>query len=217
MSADISKLFSVSIKGILHYNGKYLLRKNERNEFELLGGRLEKNDRSPEERVITEFIEESGVKVEVVESREPWLYEIGYGNILIIPYMCKALSIPDELYDEDGGKVLWVDESDIDKVFMPQGYKDSIWGNVPHKSYSIPAKKYFKIMPNFVDRSYSIKVVVEGNKNILAEGELSHHDAPRDFAFKILGESYQNNELVYKKVLADPVNSSITLIYEVKR
>ena len=68
--------FSVSIKGILYQAGKYLLRKNQRNEFELLGGRLEVDDVSPEDRVIKEFLEESGVEIKVEAHREPWLYEI---------------------------------------------------------------------------------------------------------------------------------------------
>ena len=38
--------FAISVKGILEVNGKLLLRKNERLEYELLGGRLEKGDPS---------------------------------------------------------------------------------------------------------------------------------------------------------------------------
>ena len=36
--------FSVSVKGVLEVNGKYLLRKNQRLEYELLGGHLERED-----------------------------------------------------------------------------------------------------------------------------------------------------------------------------
>lgn len=49
--------FLISVKGILVYNQKLLLRKNQRNEFELLGGKLEKNDIFFEKRLIEEFQE----------------------------------------------------------------------------------------------------------------------------------------------------------------
>lgn len=136
--------FSVSIKGVLEVNGKLLLRKNERREYELLGGRLEKGDLSAEHRLITEFGEESGIKVEILDYREPWLYEIGLKNIIIVPFVCNALNVPDILVDEDGGTLHWVNATEADAVFMPQGYKDTISGNVPHKSYSIPAKFFSK-------------------------------------------------------------------------
>lgn len=39
-------MFKVSVKGIIKKNGMCLLRKNERSEYELLGGKLEYTDDS---------------------------------------------------------------------------------------------------------------------------------------------------------------------------
>nr|MBQ6740383.1 hypothetical protein [Synergistaceae bacterium] len=55
--------FSVSIKGVLKVNDKFLLRRNERGEFELLGGRLEKSDVSLKQRLKTEFLEGPELKL----------------------------------------------------------------------------------------------------------------------------------------------------------
>lgn len=208
--------FGVSIKGVLKHNGKYLLRKNERTEYELLGGRLEKDDFCPQDRLATEFIEESGIKVNVGDFCEPWLYEIGYSNVIIIPYFCEAIDIPEILYDEDGGELEWIDEEVIKSIFMPQGYKDTIWGDIPHKSYSIPAKKYFKIIPNYVERNYFVKVRVFQDNQFLWEGQLQHFNAPRDFVYKSLGEAYKDCILEAQEIAVDRDCDSIILNYKIK-
>ena len=66
-------MFKVSVKGIVADKGRYLLRINERGEYELLGGKLERADKSLADRVKQELVEESGVVVEPTEAREPWL------------------------------------------------------------------------------------------------------------------------------------------------
>ncbi|HJD47139.1 MAG TPA: hypothetical protein H9909_09865 [Candidatus Mediterraneibacter norfolkensis] len=208
--------FGVSIKGVLKQNGKYLLRKNERGEYELLGGRLEKDDLCPQIRLKTEFIEESGITINVGEFCEPWLYEIGYSNVMIIPYKCEAIDIPETLYDEDGGELEWVDENLISSIFMPQGYKDTIWGNIPHKSYSIPAKKYFKIIPNYVERNYFVKVRVYQKEQLIWEGALNHFNSPRDFIYKNLGENYKDCMLDSQEISIDRENDTIILNYIIK-
>ena len=56
---------SVSVKGVIKKNNSFLLRKNERNEYELLGGKLEKDDINLRDRLKKEFLEESGIKITV--------------------------------------------------------------------------------------------------------------------------------------------------------
>ena len=207
--------FGVSVKGVLEVDGKYLLRKNERREYELLGGRLEKGDPSAEARLVTEFDEESGIKVEVLEAREPWLYEIGVKNIIIVPYSCRALEVPEILVDEDGGSLHWVDKEEIENVFMPWGYKDTIWNQVPHKSYSIPAKFFFKIIPGYVEREYFVEVcVTRSGKEILRES-LPHFYSPRDFIGMKLGEEYKDAVMVSAPVGIDYKKDMIVLTYAI--
>lgn len=207
--------FSVSIKGILELDGKLLLRKNERREYELLGGRLDKGDPSAEQRLITEFDEESGIKIEVLEHREPWLYEIGLKNIIIVPFVCRALSLPDMMVDEDGGTLHWVTGAEAVAAFMPQGYKDTISGDVPHKSYSIPAKFFFKIIPNYVERDYYVEISVKERDVELLRLPLQHFHSPRDFIFSHLGEKYKDAQLASEPVSIDYKRDTVILNYSV--
>lgn len=207
--------FGVSIKGVIEVDGKLLLRKNERCEYELLGGRLEKGDDSAEFRLITEFKEESGIKVEILGFKEPWLYEIGLKNIIIVPFMCKALSIPEILIDEDGGTLHWVDKNEAETVFMPQGYKDTILGKIPHKSYSIPAKSFFKIIPNYVERDYYVEVNVKEQDIVVLQMPLPHFHSPRDFIFTQLGEKYKNANLAAEPIGIDYENDKVVLNYKI--
>ena len=46
---------SVSVKGVIKKNNSFLLRKNERDEYELLGGKLEKDDINLRDRLKKEF------------------------------------------------------------------------------------------------------------------------------------------------------------------
>ncbi len=207
--------FSVSIKGVLEVEGKFLLRKNERREYELLGGRLEKGDISAESRLITEFIEESGVEISVVEHREPWLYEIGTKNIIIVPYLCQAISFPKIMIDEDGGTLHWIEKEEINKIFMPQGYKDTISNMIPHKSYSIPAKFFFKIIPNYIERDYFVKIRVTEKSRELIDLFLPHFYSPRDFIFSKLNKKYKDATLLSQPISIDYEEDTITLNYSI--
>lgn len=207
--------FGVSIKGVLKVDGKFLLRKNERREYELLGGRLDKDDPTAEHRLITEFKEESCTKIEVLHHLEPWLYEIGLKNIIIVPYFCKALNIPETMVDEDGGTIHWLTLSEAEAAFMPQGYKDTINGDIPHKSYSIPAKFFFKIIPNYVERDYYIEICVKKENFELLRLPLQHFHSPRDFIFGHLGEDYKDAQLVSEPVGIDYKRDTVILNYTV--
>jgi len=208
--------FAVSIKGVLKYNDCYLLRKNERQEYELLGGRLEKDDVSAENRLSIEFIEESGVKINIVKNLEPWLYEIGLKNIIIIPYECISIEIPKILIDEDGGSLHWIHKNEINSLYMPQGYKDTIIASVPHKSYSFFPKKIFKPTSNFVDREYYIRIHVTKNKDEVLSELLIHHISPRDFISLKLGELYNEKELKSLPTTIDRDNDTIILNYNIE-
>lgn len=181
--------FSVSIKGVLYHEGKYLLRKNQRNEFELLGGKLEVNDISMEERVIEEFLEESGINVEVDSCREPWLYVVDKKNIIIVPFVCSVRNIPDILFDEDGGELSWFSADKLDKLNILPGYLDTIYNKVPRKSFSPFKGEYLKIIPNYVEKDYEVIVRVKDlNNNFIIEKNLNNFIAPRDFITQHIGD-----------------------------
>ena len=67
--------FPVSIKGVLVEAGRVVLLENERDEWELPGGRLEPGE-APETCLVREFAEELGAVVEVAHIIDCWLYEV---------------------------------------------------------------------------------------------------------------------------------------------
>lgn len=135
---------SVSVKGVIKKNNSFLLRKNERNEYELLGGKLEKDDINLRDRLKKEFLEESGIKIIVNKELEPWFLNINGDKVLIIPYICNIDYIPSVLYDQDGGELYWVKGRNINKINIPKGYLDTINQISPHDSTTISKKtKYY--------------------------------------------------------------------------
>lgn len=179
--------FSIAVKGILYYKGKYLLRKNQRDEFELLGGKLEKDDISMEDRLIEEFLEESGINIRVHSPREPWLYTVGSKNIIIFPFLCSVVDIPDELFDQDGGELLWFDASELESLNIPSGYLNSINGKVPGRSSSLSKGKYFKIIPNYTEDKYEVIICTESLEDgVTTEKKLQNFISPRESIEKLI-------------------------------
>lgn len=181
--------FSVAVKGVLCHEGRYLLRKNQRDEFELLGGKLEITDRSMEERLVEEFLEESGIAIQVDSAREPWLYTVNRKNIIIVPFICSAVDIPETLFDEDGGELLWVSPEEVDSLNMPQGYLDTINNRIPRKSTSPFEGKYLKVIPNYVENTYEVVVRVrDGDNNLIVDEVLENFISPREHIEGCVGE-----------------------------
>ena len=205
--------FSVSVKGVLEVGGKFLLRKNQRHEYELLGGHLEKGDATAVQRLITEFAEESGIRVEVMAHREPWLYEVGSKNIIIVPYTCRAVHVPDALTDQDGGTLHWLSADEVAAAHMPQGYKDTIRGALPHQSCSAPSGSYFKIIPGYVETDYAVEIRVKQGDSELLSAPLPHRCAPRDLIARKLGARCETSELVSDPIGIDRARDTIILNY----
>ncbi|MBR3318174.1 MAG: hypothetical protein IKG21_10200 [Atopobiaceae bacterium] len=124
-------MFKVSVKGIAALGGRYLLRINERGEYELLGGKLEHGDATLAYRVRQEFLEESGVIVETRKVREPWFYVFGDRPVLIVPILCDVVRIPDVLFDQDGGRLEWVEADRLGSIQLCEGYLASIQDEQP--------------------------------------------------------------------------------------
>ena len=187
-------LFSVSIKGIVYQNGNYLLRKNQRNEYELIGGRLEPEDHCPEDRLKKEFTEEAGAIVKVLSLRDPWLYLVGQKNIIIVPYLCELESIKPDYEDIDGGHIKWIPKDGLDAIFIPDGYVDSIYNAVPRKSFSKPKGEFFRIIPNYREIDYYIQIrVFSIDGTILMQEFLKHYQSPTQIIENNFDIKYSGN------------------------
>jgi 8-oxo-dGTP pyrophosphatase MutT (NUDIX family) len=121
-----SYLYPVSVKGVVIDSGRVALLKNERDEWELPGGKLELRE-DPRSCVEREISEELGWSVRADTLLDCWQYEVKAGTIvLIVTYGChrlgdEALTISDE--HAASGLFLFHEVSDLT---IPPGYCTSI-------------------------------------------------------------------------------------------
>ena len=118
--------FPISIKGVLLVEGKVVLVRNDRNEWELPGGRLEIGE-TPEQALAREFEEELSVRVEATAIIDSYLFEvIPSRHVFIVTYGCclhgqfKPVLSPE--HAEFGLHAL----GDLERLPLPAGYRRSI-------------------------------------------------------------------------------------------
>jgi len=118
--------FPVSVKGVVAIDGKFCLLRNERDEWELPGGRLEAGE-DPVVACVREIDEELGLAVRVTRILDSWLYDIrGAGEVLIVTYACAPLAgVTPRLSHEHKALGLFA-PGEIAGLAMPEGYKRSI-------------------------------------------------------------------------------------------
>lgn len=210
--------FAISVKGVLEVDGRLLFRRNERSEYELLGGHLEEEDSSLEVRLITEFIEESGIVAEVGEPREPWLYEVGERDVLIVPYVCHAVRIPEVLVDQDGGTLHWIPMGDVASLSMPRGYLDTVLGEIPRRSFSDSAGSRPGTPLKGGKEGYVVEVrVADDSGEEVALFPLPHHLSPREAIGQRLGSLAAGAVSFLGPAVVDQAEGSVTLCYDVRR
>lgn len=127
--------FPVSIKGVVVRAGKVLLLKNERDEWELPGGRIELGE-TPEECVAREITEETQWKVTTGPLLDTWMYNIRAvgAHIFIVTYGCYPTSDTAPILSPEHKEVGLFTEHQVPTLHMPEGYKRSIatWYNRLH-------------------------------------------------------------------------------------
>jgi 8-oxo-dGTP pyrophosphatase MutT (NUDIX family) len=118
--------FPVSVKGVAVQGGKVLLLENERNEWELPGGKLELRE-DPADCVVREIREETGWKVTAGPLLDCWQYHIREGaDVVIVTYGCHVLSTDPPLVSNEHKQAGLFAMSEIPDLVMPDGYKRSI-------------------------------------------------------------------------------------------
>ncbi|ATY16976.1 NUDIX hydrolase (plasmid) [Amycolatopsis sp. AA4] len=120
-------LYPVSIKGVLVRDGRVLLVRNERDEWELPGGRIEPEE-TPEQCVAREIAEETGLRVDVAEILDSWIYHIDAADkdVFVATYGCTTDSDRAPVLSHEHNRIAEFAEHDVPDLPMPGGYKRSI-------------------------------------------------------------------------------------------
>ena len=118
--------FPVSVKGVVFLNDQVVLLKNNRDEWELPGGKLELGE-SPEVCVAREIDEELSIAVQVGPILDSWVYHISEGvDVLIVTYGCYAGSSQEATFSSEHQALGLFEVDDLDSLPLPAGYRRSI-------------------------------------------------------------------------------------------
>ena len=123
----------VSVKGIVFEDNAVWLRKNERDEWELPGGKMEEGEQPPE-TAVRELLEELGFRVRSTGIVDAYLYTIKTTTdesrgVLVVSYLCELESKVGgfEVLGEAGPAYFQKFRMDeLDHLKMPEFYKVAI-------------------------------------------------------------------------------------------
>jgi mutator protein MutT len=119
-------VFPVSVKGVVFVGDRVVLLKNDREEWELPGGRLEAGE-APAACVVREIREELGIDVAVVTILDCWLYEARPGReVVIVTYGCRYDGAGDIRVSDEHSAAGLFDLAQLAALPMPEGYRRSI-------------------------------------------------------------------------------------------
>ncbi|MFA6311073.1 MAG: NUDIX domain-containing protein [Sterolibacterium sp.] len=119
-------MYPVSVKGVLFApDGNLVLLLNERDEWELPGGRIEPGESSPE-CLAREIEEELNVKVEVGQPLDTYLFEVLPGKqVFIATYRCRIAGPFEPRLSHEHQRIGLFPPSALPPN-LPRGYRASI-------------------------------------------------------------------------------------------
>lgn len=116
----------VSIKGVLLVEGRVVLLRNERNEWELPGGRLEAGE-TPQQTLAREFEEELSVQVEPQGIIDSYVFEVIPSRFVsIVTYGCRLRGEYKPVLSAEHTAFGLHALADLARIPLPAGYARSI-------------------------------------------------------------------------------------------
>ena len=136
MNVDPRPEWPVSVKAVVFTEDeRVVLLRNERNEWELPGGRLEPGE-TPQECAAREFDEELGVTLDIGPLLDVWLSDVLPGRqVLVVTYggWCDALHDARCSHEHSALGFSTLDE--LRQIPLPEGYRRAIaaWHDAPRR------------------------------------------------------------------------------------
>lgn len=116
----------ISIKGILWRLDRVCLVHNERDEWELPGGKLEPGE-TPAACLVREIEEELGLRTAIGPLVAAWVYEIKPGvAVFVVAYVCDATDDGEAQVSGEHSDLGWFSSADLDGLSLPDGYRQAI-------------------------------------------------------------------------------------------
>lgn len=123
----------ISVKGVVFENNNVWLRRNERSEWELPGGKIDHGEQ-PAEALTRELEEELGMLTQMKEILQAHIHTIPRSvdedqGVLVISYLCEILDRTGSFeYDGEAGKAQFgcFSREEVTRLAMPEFYKTAV-------------------------------------------------------------------------------------------
>jgi 8-oxo-dGTP diphosphatase len=120
----------ISVKGVLVHQGRVLLLLNERDEWDLPGGRPDPGE-DHRTALKREVQEEAGLAVEVGAALSDYLFEVLPGRFVrILPFVCHLIGGSDAVLSHEHLETRWLPLADVGERIhghpLPAGYLGAI-------------------------------------------------------------------------------------------
>jgi 8-oxo-dGTP pyrophosphatase MutT (NUDIX family) len=125
-ASNLVKLFPVSVKAVLFDDGRVVLLENERQQWELPGGRLEPGE-DPVDCLVREVAEELGTDIAVEKILDSWVYEVQAAReVLIVSYGGRRTDRRAMRVSGEHRRLGLFAPSELDGLPIAEGYRRSI-------------------------------------------------------------------------------------------
>jgi len=116
----------ISVKAVLVEDGRACLLLNERDQWELPGGRLEKGE-TPEACLLREVREEIGLEAAVEGLLDARAFEPVPGKeVFVLVYRCRLAAPGEPVLSPEHREVGWFTAGEAESLVLPAGYLETL-------------------------------------------------------------------------------------------